>query len=453
MEAIEISKKGDSTMRLGIFGGTFNPIHRGHINASIEFYDRASLDKLLIIPDRVPPHKQNAGVNATARLEMVQLVYSDREITGNRNIEVSDIELKRTGKSYTYDTLQELSQIYPGSEIFMYVGSDMYYTLDRWYRGSDILKMCSPVTCARQENDKEKLFETSEKYKKLYGTQSIIMDFEPVVLSSTEIRSLLSEMRKENSKKAQDLTKKHLTDSVIRYIMENNLYCENEGLKSKEELCTKIRSELPGFVTEKRLQHILAVERTAVLIGSYFVLLGENISENDVVTSALLHDITKNMDQEELCSKYSIAVSEEDKQAYKTLHAKTGAYFARERYGISQEVFSAIESHTLGNTKMSLLDKIIFISDYCEETRVHEDCKESRKELLDIINTVKEKEQAQLRLDLLLCDILAKTAVYNIKKGVKVHSKTLESLKSLIESHTDDKRFLLIYKRYPELFN
>ncbi len=439
-------------MRLGIFGGTFNPIHKGHINASIEFYDRANLDKLLIIPDRVPPHKQDAGVNAAARLEMVKLVYSDRGITGNRNIEVSDIELKRTGKSYTYDTLQEISQIYPDSEIFMYVGSDMYYTLDRWYKGSEILKMCSPVTCARQANEKEKLFEISEKYKKLYGTESIIMDFEPFVVSSTQIRSIISEMCYENSEKAQDLTKKLLTESVIRYIMENNLYCENEGLQSKGELSAKIRSELPGFVSEKRLQHILAVERTALLICSYFVSFGENISENDVVLAALLHDITKNMNQTELCKKYSLDVSQEDKEAYETLHAKTGAYFARERYGISEAVFSAIDAHTLGNENMSLLDKIIFVADYCEETRVHEDCKESRAQLLDIINTVKEKEQAYLQFDLLLCNILAKTALYNHKKGVKVHSRTMKSLNALISRYASDERFLLINEKYKELF-
>lgn len=440
-------------MRLGIFGGTFNPIHKGHINASIEFYDRASLDKLLIIPDRVPPHKQNAGVNAAARLEMVQLVYNDKEITKNRSIEVSDIELKRTGKSYTYDTLLEISEIYPGAEIFMFVGSDMYYTLDRWYRGSDILKLCSPVTCARQENEKEQLFKTSEKYKVLYGTESIIMDFTPIVLSSTEIRGLISEIRKENSKKAQDLTKKYLTDSVIRYIMENNLYCESEGLQSKEELSAKIRSELSGFLNEKRLQHTLAVERTALLICSYFVSLGESISENDVVIAALLHDITKNMEQTELCRRYHINVSKEDTEAYETLHAKTGAYFARERYDISEEVFSAIDAHTLGNTNMSLLDKIIFVADYCEETRVHESCKESRVQLLDIISTVKEKEQAYLRLDLLLCDILAKTVQYNYEKGVRVHSRTLESLKALVEKHKSDERFLIIYRSIKELFN
>lgn len=208
-------------MKLGIFGGTFNPVHRGHITASLKFYDMAELDRLLIIPDRIPPHKSGTFASADDRLAMVRLVYSDTELVGSRNIEVSDMELCRDGKSYTYDTLCDISEKYAGAELFMYVGSDMFYTLESWHRGADILGMCTVVTASREVSEREKLFEFAKRYKDNYGTESIIMDYSPVVVSSTQIREAFKDI---NSESFADFTKNVLTDSVIGYIMERNLY-------------------------------------------------------------------------------------------------------------------------------------------------------------------------------------------------------------------------------------
>ena len=112
---------------------------------------------------------------------MLRIAYSDADFVGTRNVEISDIELLREGKSYTYVTLCELSEKYPDAELFLYTGSDMFYTLESWYRGEDILKMCSVVTTARKKDESLKLSEYVDRYGKRYGTKCIIMDYEPVV--------------------------------------------------------------------------------------------------------------------------------------------------------------------------------------------------------------------------------------------------------------------------------
>lgn len=208
-------------MKLGIFGGTFNPIHKGHITASLKFYDTVRPDELLVIPDKIPPHKEFFSLSAEHRLAMVKLVYENRSIIGDRNITVSETELMREGKSYTVVTLRELYEKYGGPDMYLYTGSDMFYTLESWYCGEEILKMCSIVTCARENGELQRLSEYAARYMALYGTECIIMDHSPIVVSSTEIRRALGA---ENGKKNVDFTKKVLTDDVAKYIMENRLY-------------------------------------------------------------------------------------------------------------------------------------------------------------------------------------------------------------------------------------
>lgn len=210
-------------MNLGIFGGTFNPIHTGHITASLKFYDTARLEKLLVMPDRIPPHKSGAIASARDRLTMAKLVYGDKKIVGERCIEVSDMEINRSGKSYTYDTLCTVSEIFPGARLFLYAGSDMFYTLESWYKGAYILKMCTVVTANREKGEREKLSQYALHYKNTYGTDSIIMDYSPVIVSSTQIRQALSQKGAESF---SDFTKNVLTESVRQYIMESNLYSD-----------------------------------------------------------------------------------------------------------------------------------------------------------------------------------------------------------------------------------
>ncbi len=431
-------------MNLGIFGGTFNPIHKGHINASLRFYDDAKLDKLLVIPDRVPPHKEAQVVSSEHRLNMLRLVYDDKTVTENRNIQISDIELLREGKSYTIVTLRDLKKAYPEATLFLYTGSDMFYTLESWRDGESILRMCTVYTAAREENEREKLKKYAELYREKYGTVCIIGDFQPVISSSTEIRDLILAQANE---KSCNFTNNLLTDSVNRYIMENGLYHEEKN-PHYDELIKRVQTDLASYVTEKRLCHIMGVKKTAVLLADYFISLGAQLCRKKVLLAALLHDITKYMDQNELCEKYGITLSEDDKASMQTVHAITGAHFAKDKYSIDKEIFRAIKYHTTGNEDMTLTEKIIFVSDYCEETRKHEQCLISRRMLLDMISKVKDLKTALSELDYITADILGKTIKYLSDSANEIHGQTIISFNSIASEHDNDPRFRQLSEKY-----
>ncbi len=220
------------------------------------------------------------------------------------------------------------------------------------------------------------------------------------------------------------------------------------------ELAKLIEKELCGYVTKKRLSHILAVRETALMLCDFFVSLGADLSTKNVELSALLHDITKCMDQSELCQRYGIELSDDDIASPETLHAITGAHFARSRYAISDEVFSAIEKHTVGDISMSLTDKIIFVSDYCEETRSHTECQKSRQMLLDVIEKAKSMPVskafgfAEKSLDYIIADILGKTVKYLTCRGSFVHGKTLKTYESIMSFYKEDEDFIKLKNAY-----
>lgn len=437
-------------MNLGIFGGTFNPVHKGHINASLRFYDEAKLDMLLVIPDRIPPHKEGLVADAADRLAMLRLVYDDKTIVGERNITISDTELKREGKSYTIVTLRELRQQYPDAKLFLYTGSDMFYTLESWKEGHSILRMCTVYVCAREMNEREKLEEFASSYKTKYDTECIISESDPLIMSSTMIRNGISG---KTDKKSYNFTNSLLTDSVKEYIIKRGLYSNNLE-RDIDETTENVRSDLKQLVSSKRLSHIFAVCETAELLADHFASLGADIDKKKVTLASLLHDITKCMDQEALCKRFGIVLSQDDISSMQTVHAITGAYYAKNTYGINDEIFAAIESHTVGSEDMTLLQKIVFISDYCEETRKHEQCIISRKMLLQAINKKDSLTEsytlndAVRDLDYITADILGKTVKYLRDSGSPVHNKTMQSFMYIVSHYEKDGAFGALVGKY-----
>lgn len=225
------------------------------------------------------------------------------------------------------------------------------------------------------------------------------------------------------------------------------------------ELIERIENELYTFVDEKRLSHILSVRKTVLFLCDIFCSLGENIDREKAEQAALLHDITKCMNQKELCERYGIELSDDDEKSPETLHAITGAYFARDKYGICDEVFSAIKKHTVGDLEMSLLDKIIFVSDYCEETRTHAECKASREQILKIPKKLSEipaeqRKQAAIQLlDLVMAEIMFKTIKFlSCGKG-HIHAKTYDTLRVLLALNKGNKEFCALCGKYSDVMN
>ncbi len=125
-------------MRIGILGGTFNPIHIGHLILAEEVKEKLKLDKIIIVPTYLPPHKNNTDIAPVRhRYQMIKLA-----IKANKNFEVSDIEMRRDGRSYTIDTIKELKKLYPQDELYFIIGSDLFNYLDEW---KDLDQICQLV--------------------------------------------------------------------------------------------------------------------------------------------------------------------------------------------------------------------------------------------------------------------------------------------------------------------
>ena len=198
-------------IRIGIYGGTFSPPHNGHIAAAKAFMEQMWLDFLYVIPTATPPHKEmDVPVDAAHRLEMCRLAFSDVE-----GVYVSDVEMRRGGRSYTVDTLRELTG--PDRRLFLLCGTDMMLTLGNWREPEEIFNLSYPVYIRREKDpiiDKQivqKIAEYNEKYGKV--VRRIVT--EPIELSSNLVRKRLAN--------GEDVS--HLIPaSVEKYIRDNHLY-------------------------------------------------------------------------------------------------------------------------------------------------------------------------------------------------------------------------------------
>ncbi len=198
--------------KIGIFGGTFNPFHKGHRRCIEEIDKSLCFDEILVIPDKLPPHKPTFKLAGdTDRLNMCRLGTA-----GINKVTVSDIEIKQPGKSYSVYTLRELVKLYPQDSYRLYfiMGSDMLLCFKKWYKYKEILSLCSLVCISRSSRDTQRLSVCAEELTNEGGDVCVVKT-EPFEVSSTEIRELL--------KSGKDLSC-FLDDLVVKYITENKVY-------------------------------------------------------------------------------------------------------------------------------------------------------------------------------------------------------------------------------------
>ena len=201
-------------MKVGIFGGTFNPIHKGHTEAAYAFLRCVNPDKLLVIPTKIPPHKAIKGDDdPEIRLEMTGRAFSENGEYDKR-IEVSDIEIRSEGKSYTYYTLQKLKSM-GYDDFYLYCGTDMLLSFDSWFRFEDILSMCTLAYASRLENACPEASEKIAMLRERYGARILEIPLDPIEISSSEIREMIR-----NGEDASEF----LSSAVLRFIDERGLY-------------------------------------------------------------------------------------------------------------------------------------------------------------------------------------------------------------------------------------
>lgn len=196
--------------KTGVFGGTFNPPHKGHLKLAEQFFDMLALDRMLVIPACIPPHKQ-APELASGGDRMALC----RELFCGDQFEISDLELVRGGRSYTSDTLRILKDLYPEDELYLIMGSDMLVTLHAWHEPEEILRRCRICAATRGDLHQAQLTAYVKKHFPDLEDRFIIRGIEPVVISSTQLRSRIA---------AGSDVHEYLTDGEIAYIAEKGLY-------------------------------------------------------------------------------------------------------------------------------------------------------------------------------------------------------------------------------------
>ena len=344
-------------MKIGVYGGTFNPPHLGHLAAARAAIEALELDKLLLIPAAVPPHKDlpQETPSLEHRLAMVEKMADAMRLP--RVVEVSRLEVERRGKSYTSDTLEALHEQYPEAQLWLLMGTDMFLTLHQWHDPGEILKLAGICAFGRREQDGEAVFAPQRALlEKQYGAKVVTMTLPDLVdISSTQLRELLA--RGEGAE--------YLHPSIYGYILMNGLYGTHADLKHLA--IPELRACSYSMVKEKRVKHIRGTEEEAVRLAKRW-----GADETMARRAGILHDCTKYLElneQLELCRKYGVELDELGQVAVKLLHSKTGACIARDVFGEPDEVFWAIFWHTTAKADMTTLEKILYVADYMEPNR------------------------------------------------------------------------------------
>lgn len=358
-------------MKIGIYGGTFDPPHLGHMEAARVAMETLSLDRLLIIPDREPPHK-DLTVEAASPQQRLAMAALMADGLGPR-AEASDLEICREGKSFTADTVEELHQAFPEDELWLLMGSDMFLTVQNWYQPERIFQYAGVAAFARHEEDTEELFAQQSKFlEETYHARTTVVPLPQVKeIASRDLRRMLaSEWTGGNVDPAQ-----YLWTPVYGYILREGLFGTKADLKQLSD--KHLRAISYAMVKAKRLPHIQGTEETAAALAAFW-----GVSPEKARRAAILHDCTKYWTLEqhlETCAKYGVELDELECVSVKLLHSKSAAALARHVFAEPEEECRAISAHTTGKPGMTTFDKILYLADYMEPTRDFDGVEELRR--------------------------------------------------------------------------
>ncbi len=338
--------------RIGIYGGTYNPPHVGHMRAAAHAIEVLKLDRLLLIPNNIAPHKQMPEDAATAQQRMDMLWMSAK---GLEKTEILDLELQRDGKSYTSDTVAQIRKIYPEGELFLLMGTDMFLNFLTWHEYRTISDQVTLAVFYRGERGEQEAVCRQQERLEEMGIRVVRICNPVTAISSTDLRRML----------IFGCADPYLCPGVGDYIRAQGLY--DTGRDYKNLPMDALEETVVKLLKENRVTHVLGCRDAAVELARQY---GEN--EVAAARAGLLHDITKALDgplQLTLCSEYDILLSKFSQENPKTLHALTGSLVAEQVFGENQAVVTAIRYHTTGRPAMSRLEKILYLADYIEVNR------------------------------------------------------------------------------------
>lgn len=334
--------------RIGIMGGTFNPIHSGHIHMALEGQKAADLDRVLVIPTGNPPHKQGIAP-AEDRWKMVCAACAQEE-----KLTPSRIELDREGVIYTVDTLSILRENYPKADFFYIIGADTLMELKNWRRYEDVLKMCTFLVCPRSWHCTPAQLSAERKRLTALGGNFITIGAEVLDASSTDIRAAL----------ALGEPTPALPIPVREYCGVKGLYGMNQRLPQADDWMDKLFNAL----SVKRFAHTLAVAHTARRLAHI-----HHLSSAKAETAGLLHDCAKCMplkDMQQIALDRRLTGDKSLMASGALLHSVVGSFLAATEYGVTDpDILRAIACHTTGKPGMTPLDIAVYLADKIEPTR------------------------------------------------------------------------------------
>ncbi len=381
--------------RIGIMGGTFDPIHQGHIRMAQCALEAMNLDRVLMLPTGNPPHKPEV-TPAEDRYRMVCAACAARP-----GLEPCREEIDRTGVIYTVDTLSILHAKYPRADLFYIIGADTLMELQKWRRYETVLKLCTFLVCPRSWNYTPQQLTAERRRLTEMGGRFEMLDMDVIDVSSTQMRQVI---------RTGERTP-FLPVQVREYAQVAGLYGVPPRIPEGRKWLEKLFRDL----TAKRFSHTLAVADTA----RHLALL-HGLDAIRAESAGLLHDCAKCLPLKEMQRIARENALTEDASILESgalLHSAVGAYLARTEYGMEDdEILSAIRSHTTGRPGMSRLEMAVWLADTIEPTR-------AAYPLLDRVRML-----AGLSLERAMNASLEGTLQYVRKKGDAVHPATAQTL-------------------------
>lgn len=380
--------------RIGVMGGSFNPIHRGHIAIARQAMQMGRLDQVLFIPTGNPPHKRQGLAPAEDRYRMTAAA-----ICHEKGFLPSRIELDRTGVIYSADTLELLHEAYPGAQFFFIIGEDTLHELPTWHDPERLYTLCTFLVLRRPGVTADLQTGWTELTRK--GAKLVAIDSQPVDISSTAIRNCLS----------QGDPSPHLPEGVAAYIGLTGLYGQPPLIP-------------PGRLWVDKLYEALSLRRFAhtlyVVACTRELARIHHLDESRAVQAALLHDCAKCMplqDMQALARAHGLTNDPAILASDNLLHSAVGAVIAREAYGVTDKaVLNAIACHTTGRVGMTPLEMAVFLADKIEASRA----------AYPLLERIRDLAQRDLAAAVVLS--LESTVTYVQSRGETVHPATLQVL-------------------------
>ncbi len=353
----------DQYKRFAIMGGTFDPIHNGHLVTAEAVRDEFDLECVIFIPSGKPPHKDNSSVTHSWHRYLMTVIAT----VANPFFRVSRLEIERPGHTYTIDTLTHLKSICRSdAEIYFISGADAIAQIFTWKDSEKLLTMCNFVAVSRPGQDKDKLMSDIALIQKSYAGKIYFLDVPALAISSSDIRNRVGKNKP---------IKYLLPEEVERYIEKQELY---RSAGNPEDIIDALRKNL----SKKRFEHTIRVAKEAVRLSAHY-----RVDKEQAYIAALLHDYAKDIPYEKqikLCEEHGITADRLLKSQPELIHAFLGAELARKRFNIPQSIYNAIKFHTTGRADMGILEKIIFLADAMDPYR--KDAEQLRKTAMEDID-------------------------------------------------------------------